>query len=61
LRTNSFANAEKTELTDEFDVAIVDTGITMDTGNVVMDVFHLKERNEEIFAEWLNTMKFLPA
>jgi len=52
-------NLEKINIGENLDVAIVDTGITMDTGNVVMDVFHLKERNEEIFVEWLNTMKIL--
>jgi len=52
-------HAEKMQIKENLDVAIADTGITMNTGNVVMDVFKLKERNEEIFGEWLNTMKIL--
>ncbi|NCN68500.1 MAG: mevalonate kinase [Candidatus Altiarchaeum hamiconexum] len=52
-------NGQKIDADENLDVAIADTGITMDTGNVVMDVFKLKERNEEIFDEWLNTMKIL--
>ncbi len=51
-------NAEKIDV-ENLDVAIADTGITMNTGNVVMDVFKLKEREEKIFKEWLNTMKIL--
>lgn len=52
-------NAEKIEMKEDLDVAIIDTGIAINTGDVVMDVFCLKERYEEIFKEWLNTMKIL--
>jgi len=52
-------NAEKIDTDENLDVAIADTGIAMDTGKVVMDVFKLKDRNEEIFGEWLNTMKII--
>lgn len=52
-------NAEKIEIDKNLDVAIADTGISMDTGSVVMDVFGLKKRNEKIFDEWLKTMKII--
>lgn len=52
-------NAEKIKIDKNLDVAIADTGISMDTGKVVMDVFGLKKRNEEIFDEWLKTMRII--
>jgi len=52
-------NAEKIKIDEDIDVAIADTGISMNTGKVVTDVFGLKERNEKIFDEWLKTMKII--
>ncbi len=52
-------NAEKINMEKNLDVAIADTGISMNTGKVVMDVFRLKEQNEKIFDEWLKTMKII--
>ncbi|CEG11639.1 putative Mevalonate kinase [groundwater metagenome] len=52
-------NAEKINIDENLDVAIADTGISMNTGKVVMGVFGLKERNEKIFDEWLKTMKII--
>ncbi len=52
-------NAEKIKIDENLDVAIADTGISMNTGKVVMGVFGLKERNEKIFDEWLKTMKII--
>lgn len=51
--------AEKINIEEDLDIAIIDTGISMDTGGVVMDVFALKEKYKEFFEKWLKTMKIL--
>lgn len=51
-------NIKKIE-TEAPEITIVDTGIKSDTGIAVMDVFALKEKFPDVFAEWLSTMSVL--